>query len=53
MTGASAPPSEELVGLERDAEAAEVADVLTDREGAVDVVLSVEPFGDERVVTAR
>ena len=40
----------DLVRLDRDAEAAEVADVLTDREGAVDVVFLVEAARGERVV---
>src|SRR5690606_33914088 len=40
----------ELIGGERDAEAAEIADVLADREGAVDGVRRVEALRRERVV---
>src|SRR5690606_7173374 len=40
----------ELVRFQGDAETAEVADVLTDGEGAVDVVLLTEAEGHECVV---
>ncbi|MBG9885282.1 hypothetical protein ABE10_01500, partial [Bacillus toyonensis] len=44
------PSERELIGLEGDAEPPEVADVLTDREGAVDVMFRAQPLRDQSVV---
>src|SRR5690606_21939467 len=43
-------PERELVGLQRNAEPAQVADVLANGERAIDVILCGEALGNQRVV---